>query len=85
MKKSNLKKHIAVGLTLAGAAFTPSLQADVTSRLKAAAPVKAVLFDRATNILTASGGALTNVIGGGSNPRGPVPGTVGMRCRVMAP
>lgn len=68
MKKTNLKKLIAVGLTLAGAAFTPSLQADVTVTIEGGSASQSVLFDRATNFFTASGGALTNVIGGGSNP-----------------
>lgn len=70
MKKLNLKKLLAVGLTLAGAAFTPSLQADVTVTIEGGSASQSVLFDRATNFFTASGGALTNVIGGGSNPVG---------------
>ena len=68
MKTIHLKKIVAVSLSLAGLAFIPILKADVTVTIEGGSASQNVLFDRATNFFTASGGALTNVIGGGANP-----------------
>ena len=64
MKKLNLKKVIAVGLILTGAAFTPDLRADVTVFLEGGSASQSILYDRATNLF--AGGSLTTVIGSGS-------------------
>ncbi len=61
MKTLNIKKFLALGLTLAGAAFTPNLQADVQLLLSGGSASSAVIFDRATNLFTANGGTLTSV------------------------
>ena len=58
MKKSNLKKFIALGLTLAGAAFTPSLHANVSVFVEGGSASQSVLYDRATNLF--AGGTFTS-------------------------
>jgi hypothetical protein len=66
MKKINLKKTIAAGLVLAGAAFTPNLRADVTVFIEGGSASQSVLYDRATNLFlnpSYPGGTLTNVVG----------------------
>lgn len=60
MKTSSIKKYIALGLTLAGAAFTPSVQAGNELFIEGGSASSTVLFDRATNFFTASGGTLTS-------------------------
>lgn len=64
MKKLNLKKIIAVGLTLAGVSFTPNLRADVEVLVSGGNASSSVLFDRATNIF---GGSFTSVSGASSS------------------
>jgi hypothetical protein len=78
MKISNLKKIIAVGLTVVGAAFTPNLRAQVTVFIEGGSASQSVLYDRATNFFTASGGSLTNVVGSGSATVSRFQGNVGV-------
>ena len=66
MKVLNLKKIVAVGLTLTSAAFTSDLHAAVTVFIEGGSASQSVLYDRATNFFTASGGSLTNVVGSGA-------------------
>ena len=51
MKTSNIKKYLALGLTLAGAALTPSLHANTPTEIfiEGGSASSSVLFDRATN------------------------------------
>lgn len=58
MKKPNLKKIIAVGVALAGAAFTPNLRADVPVFIEGGSASQSVLYDRATNLF--AGGTFTS-------------------------
>jgi hypothetical protein len=64
MKKMNLKKFIAVGLTLAGATIIPNAQANVQVFLVGGSASQSVIYDRATNLF--NGGTFT-VKGGGSS------------------
>ncbi len=57
MKKLNLKKLIAVGLTLASVAYTPHLHAAVSVFIEGGSASQSVLFDRATNLF--AGGVIT--------------------------
>jgi len=77
MKTSNLNKIIAAGLTLVGAAYTSALRADVTVFIEGGSASQSILYDRATNFFTASGGALTNVVGSGSATVSRFQGNVG--------
>jgi hypothetical protein len=67
MKKLNLKKFLAVGLTLAGAAFTPSLHANVSVFVEGGSASQSVLYDRATNLF--AGGTFTSTGTGSSTVR----------------
>ena len=67
MKKLNLKTLIAVGLTLAGAAFTPNLQAALTNYIEGGSASRLLLYDRATNFY--AGGSFTSTGTGSSNVR----------------
>jgi len=58
MKTLNLKKIIAAGLTFAGLALVPNLQADVEVFFAGGNASQSVLYDRVTNILT---GGITSV------------------------
>jgi len=60
MKTSSIKKYIALGLALAGAAFTPSLHANTPTEIfiEGGSASSSVLFDRATNFY--NGGTLTS-------------------------
>ncbi|MFZ0828188.1 MAG: hypothetical protein WAO02_12265 [Verrucomicrobiia bacterium] len=51
MKTSNLRKIVATGLTLAGLALVPNLQADVEIFIEGGSASSSVLFNRATNVL----------------------------------
>ncbi len=57
MKTLNPRKLIAVGLILAGVAFTPNLRADVSVFLEGGSASQSVLYDRATNLF--AGGSFT--------------------------
>jgi len=59
MKTLNPRKLVAVGLTLAGVAFTPNLRAAVEVFIEGGSASSSVLFQAATNIL--NGGAVTAV------------------------
>src|SRR6202142_2108186 len=67
MKTSNLNKLIAVGLTLAGVAFTPNLRAAVSVFVEGGSASQSVLFDRATNLF--AGGSFTATGTGSSTVR----------------
>jgi hypothetical protein len=67
MKTSNLKKLIAVGLTLAGVAFTPNLRAAVSVFVEGGSASQSVLYDRATNLF--AGGSFTATGTGSSTVR----------------
>jgi hypothetical protein len=67
MKTLNLKKLIAVGLTLAGVAFTPSLRAAVSVFVEGGSASQSVLYDRATNLF--AGGSFTSTGTGSSTVR----------------
>lgn len=72
MKTNSLKKYIAVGLTLAGAVFTPNLHATVPVSVfvEGGSASQSVLYDRATNLFlnpAYPGGTLTTATGTGSS------------------
>jgi hypothetical protein len=67
MKTSNLNKLIAVGLTLAGVAFTPNLRAAVSVFVEGGSASQSILFDRATNLF--AGGSFTATGTGSSTVR----------------
>ena len=67
MKTSNLKKSIALGLTLAGAVFTPNLHATVSVFVEGGSASQSVLYDRATNLF--AGDTFTSTGTGSSTVR----------------
>jgi len=67
MKTFSLKNYIALGLTLAGAAFTPSLHATVSVFVEGGSASQSVLYDRATNLF--AGGSFTSTGTGSSTVR----------------
>ena len=67
MKTLNLRKLIAVGLTLAGVAFAPNLRAAVSVFVEGGSASQSVLFDRATNLF--AGGSFTATGTGSSTVR----------------
>ena len=79
MKTSSIKKIIAVGLTLAGVAFTSSLRADVSLLVSGGNASSSVLFDRATNLF---GGTFSATYGTSSSTirtyQGTIPGQSGL-------
>ena len=79
MEKINLKKLVAVGLTLAGVAFTPNLHADVELLLSGGSASSGVIFDRATNLF---GGSFSATYGTSSSTTrtyvGTIPGYAGL-------
>ena len=67
MKTSNIKKYLALGLTLASAAYTPTLHATavpVEVFIEGGSASSSVLFDRATNFF--NGGSFTATYSGSS-------------------
>lgn len=67
MKPLNITKSIALGLTLAGAVFTPNLHAAVTVFVEGGSASQSVLYDRATNLF--AGGTFTSTGTGSSTVR----------------
>jgi hypothetical protein len=86
MKTSNIKKYIALGLALAGAAFTPSLHADTQLLLSGGSASSGVIFERATNLFGGTGN-YTVVNGSSSTTRtyyGSIPGNPGLGTVTLA-
>jgi hypothetical protein len=79
MKTISLKKIIALGLTLAGVAFIPSLHAQTKILISGGNASSGVLFDRATNLF---GGTFTATYGTSSSTirtyQGNIPGYPGL-------
>jgi len=76
MKTSKLGKIFAAGALFAGLAL-PDLHAAVTVFVEGGSASQSILYDRATNFFTASGGSLTSVVGSGTNTVSRFTGNVG--------